>query len=155
MTDDTPALADQRLLGRPHRVVRHHQVSSLEEAAKARGIVPSQVIKTMLVRRAENDYLFVLVPGDRKISWRKLRRQLGVNRAAMPGADEAVEATGYVPGTITPLGAVKGWPVVADASMRGMVSIGGGAPGVAIAIDAADLVEMLEAEVADVADPVS
>lgn len=155
MTDDTPAVGDQRLLGRPHQVVRHHRVSSLEEAAEARGIAPSQVIKTMLVRRAENDYVFVLVPGDRKISWRKLRRHLGVNRATMPGAEEALEATGYAPGTITPLGAVEPWPVVADASMRGTVSIGGGAPGVAIAIDAIDVVEMLEAEVADVTDPVS
>lgn len=151
---DTPALADPRLERLPHQVVRHGPVSSLEEAATARGVTPAQVIKTMVVRRDADDYLFVLVPGDRNISWPKLRRHLEVNRASMPDADEALQVTGYKRGTITPFGANTNWPVIADSALEGVVSIGGGAHGVSLTVDTHDLVAVLEATRADVTNPV-
>lgn len=147
---DTPALNDPRLESVEHAVVRHGPVRSLEEAAEARGVAPAQVIKTMVVRRAEDDYLFVLVPGDRNISWPKLRRHLGVNRVSMPDASEARAVTGYERGTITPLGATRPWPVIADSSLDGLISLGGGAHGVSITADAVELVRVLQADSADV-----
>jgi Cys-tRNA(Pro)/Cys-tRNA(Cys) deacylase len=127
------ALAAASTLGLPHTVTRHGPVSSLEEAAAARGVAPSQVVKTLVVRVSEGDYRFVLVPGGREISWPKLRALLGVNRLSMPSADVALEVTGYARGTITPLGSSTAWPVVADSTLDGQVSIGGGAHGVAVA----------------------
>lgn len=146
-----PALTDPRLMGVSHEVVRHGRVNSLEEAARLRGVTPSAIVKTMVVRRAEDDYVFVLVPGDRVIDWPKLRGFLGQRRLSMPDADEALAATGYVRGTITPFGSSVSWPVIADAMIAGTtVSVGGGAPGVSITIDGSVLVEVLSAEVADV-----
>jgi len=147
------ALAAADALGLVHEVTRHGPVRSLEEAAQARGLPPSAVIKTLVVRRADDDFLFVLVPGQREISWPKLRALLGVKRLSMPDADTARDVTGYVRGTITPLGATRTWPVIADATLAGAVSIGGGAPGVALTVDAGDLVTALGAQVADVTDP--
>ena len=147
------ALAAADALGLVHEVTRHGPVRSLEEAAQARGLPPSAVIKTLVVRRADDDFLFVLVPGQREISWPKLRALLGVKRLSMPDADTARDVTGYVRGTITPLGATRTWPVIADATLAGAVSIGGGAPGVALTVDAGELVAALGAQVADVTDP--
>jgi Cys-tRNA(Pro)/Cys-tRNA(Cys) deacylase len=59
-----------------------------------------------------------------------------------------------VRGTITPLGSSTAWPVVADAAMQGPVSLGAGAHGVALTVDADALVAALDATVADVSDPV-
>nr|WP_228501524.1 YbaK/EbsC family protein [Nocardioides agariphilus] len=136
-----------------YELTRHGPVSSLAEAAAARGLEPRQIVKTMVVRVSEGDYRFVLVPGDREIAWPKLRALLGVNRLSMPPAEEAQEVTGYVRGTITPLGSLRSLPVVADASIDGKVSIGGGDHGVAFTVEAADLLGVLAAEVADVTDP--
>jgi prolyl-tRNA editing enzyme YbaK/EbsC (Cys-tRNA(Pro) deacylase) len=98
--------------------------------------------------------VFVLVPGDRAISWPKLRALLGVNRLSMPDASVARDVTGYERGTITPFGSLRPWPVVADRSVRDrMVSIGGVAHGVAFTVDAAKLVAALGAQQADVTDP--
>ena len=110
-------------------------------------------MKTLVVRVAEGDHRFVLVPGDREIAWPKLRALLGVNRLSMPPAEEAREVTGYERGTITPLGSLTALPVIADAGMTGTVSIGGGAHGVALTVDAAALVAALDATVADVTEP--
>ena len=149
-------MAGAEALGLQFEVVRHGRVRSLAEAAAARGVTPAQVVKTLVVRVADGDYRFVLVPGDREIAWPKLRALLGVNRLSMPSADTAREVTGYERGTITPLGSTHPWPVVADASMAGTVSIGGGAHGVALTVSADELVGVLGATVADVteeADP--
>jgi Cys-tRNA(Pro)/Cys-tRNA(Cys) deacylase len=144
------ALAAAEELGLVHEVTRHGPVTSLEEAAAARGVEPHQLVKTMVVRVSEGEHVFVLVPGDREIAWPKLRALLAVNRLTMASADTAYDVTGYVRGTITPLGSLTPLRVVADASLQGRISLGGGARGVALTVDAAELVTALTATVADV-----
>jgi Cys-tRNA(Pro)/Cys-tRNA(Cys) deacylase len=148
------ALAAAEATGLEHRVVRHGPVRSLAEAAAARGMRPGQVVKSLVVRRGDDDYLFVLVPGDRTISWPRLRDLLGVSRLSMPDAATALAATGYERGTITPFGATTAWPVVADERLVGTeISVGGGASGVTIVAAGVDVVRVLDATVADVTDP--
>jgi Cys-tRNA(Pro)/Cys-tRNA(Cys) deacylase len=153
MSEDT-ALAAITAAALTFDVTRHGPVRSLDEAASARGVAPADIIKTLVVRRADDDYLFVLVPGDRTISWPKLRDLLGLNRLSMPDAAVAKAVTGYERGTITPFGSTFAWPVIADDRVAGRrVSIGGGAPGVAFTADGADLIKALDASQADVTEP--
>jgi Cys-tRNA(Pro)/Cys-tRNA(Cys) deacylase len=109
--------------GVAHEVVRHGPAGSLEEAARNQGVEVRDVVKTLVVRRADDDFLFVLVPGGRSISWPKLRALLGVKRLSLPDAATAKAATGYERGTITPFGASAAWPVIADETTRGRVII--------------------------------
>jgi prolyl-tRNA editing enzyme YbaK/EbsC (Cys-tRNA(Pro) deacylase) len=140
--------------GIPYRVIRHGAVRSLAEAAAARAVPVEDVVKTLVVRRGEDDYLFVLVPGDRVISWPKLRGLLGVSRLSMPDADAARAATGYERGTITPYGSTTPWPVIADERIRGRtVTLGAGEPGVAVAIEADTALSALGVTWADVTEP--
>ena len=112
------------------------------------------MVKTLVVRRADDDFLFVLVPGDRVISWPKLRSLLGVSRLSMPDAETARQATGYERGTITPFGSVSPWPVIADERLLGReITLGAGEHGVAIAANADAVVQVLAASVADISDP--
>ena len=147
-------LASAHSKGVTVRLIEHGPVKSLAEAAQARGVEPADVIKTMVVRRGEDDYLLVLVPGDRVISWPKMRALLDVNRLTMPDADEAFRVTGFRRGTITPLGTKTPLPVIADELMRGRtVTLGAGEHNIAIAADADLLLPALDALVADVTDP--
>ena len=145
------AIAALEASGIPYRVVRHGRVGSLAEAAAARGIEPRALLKSLVVRRADDDFLFVLVPGDREISWPRLRSLLGVSRLSMPDADTALAVTGYERGTITPFGSTRAWPVVMDASVAGLeISLGAGAHGVGVVAQADDVAAALGAQVADV-----
>ncbi|WP_231706539.1 MULTISPECIES: aminoacyl-tRNA deacylase [Tsukamurella] len=126
---------------------------SLEEAAALMDLPPSQLVKSLVVRRGEGDYLFALVPGDRSIAWPKLRAVVGVNRLAMPPADEALAATGYERGTITPVGAQGEWPVYVDERIPGAtVALGAGAHGHSAIVDADALIAAYGATVADISD---
>lgn len=155
-------MSEQRALqalhdaGVPHRVLRHGPAHDLAEVAAARGVAPADVVKTLVVRRGEDDLLFVLVPGDRAICWPKLRALLGARRLSMPDAAAAHAATGYERGTITPFGSSRAWPVVADCRINGRaITLGAGAHGVAVAVQADDVVRALAAVLADVTDAVA
>lgn len=140
--------------GVAHTRTRHGRVGSLAEAAAARGIAPADLLKTIVVRRGDDDFLLVLLPGDRAISWPRLRALLGVSRMSMPDAATALAVTGFERGTITPFGTTRTWPVVVDERAVGRtVSIGGGGHGVGVTLAADDLVRVLGATVADVSEP--
>jgi Cys-tRNA(Pro)/Cys-tRNA(Cys) deacylase len=153
--EDTPAI--RSLEGSPleFSVVRTERPQSVEESAALQGIEVEQLLRTIVVRRGADDYVFVLVPGGRQIDWPRLRAHLGTRRLSLPEEGEAREATGYQRGAITPLGSARPWPVVADAAIEALerVAIGGGARGVNLHLRAADLLAHLGADVADVTRP--
>jgi len=152
MSTESPAVAAARASGVAHRVVTTEPAGSAEEAAQLQGIPLQALLRTIVVRRGEDDYLFVLVPAGRRFDWPKLRAHLGVSRMSLPDADEAQAVTGYVRYTITPFGSSHAWPVVLDASAANepVVSVGGGVRGVNIHLTPVDLVAAFNAAVADV-----
>ncbi|HVL63976.1 MAG TPA: YbaK/EbsC family protein [Actinomycetota bacterium] len=155
MTATTPALEALTRADASFDVVRTQRARSAEESATLQGIPVGDLLRTIVIRRGPDDYLFVLVPGDRSIDWPKLRKTLGVSRLSLPDAEEARAATGYERGAITPFGAATKWPVIADMSIveKDVVAIGGGAHGVNVHLNARHLVDLLDARVADVTAP--
>ena len=152
---DTPATRAAAEAGLEARIVATEIPSSAEESAALQGIDVGHLLRTIVVRRSADDYVFVLVPGGRQIDWKKLRTHLGERRLSLPDASEAKAVTGYERGAITPLGSTEAWPVVADATIRdlGTVAIGAGARGVNLHLDAVELLLMLGATEHDVTTP--
>jgi Cys-tRNA(Pro) deacylase len=155
MDPDTSATRALASTGLMFDVVRTERPGSAEESARLQGIALEQLLRTIVVRRGADDYVFVLVPGGRQIDWPRLRAHLGVNRLSLPDAEEARTVTGYERGAITPFGSSTPWPVIADASVLAVerVAIGGGARGVNLHMGSADLVRISDATVADVTKP--
>jgi Cys-tRNA(Pro)/Cys-tRNA(Cys) deacylase len=132
--------------------VERAAAGSLDEAAALLGLPTSSVVKTLVVKRHDGSFLFALVPGDRQISWAKLRAVVGVNKLQLPDASVAREATGYERGTIVPLGSTTAWPVYADARIAGRIALGAGEHGVSTVVDSAQFIGGLDATVADITD---
>lgn len=135
-------------------IIERFRASSLEEAATIMGIAPSSIVKSLVVKRHDGTYLFALVPGDRQISWGKLRAVVGVNKLRLPEASVAFDVTGYERGTITPIGSTTAWPVFADSRIVGSrISLGAGEHGLSLFVDADALIAAYGATVADITDP--
>lgn len=149
---DSPAIEAARSAGLAYEVVEYGRVASAEEAAAARGIELSQLVKTLVIRVTEGAYLLALVPGDRSLDWSSLRAVTGQSRLSLPDADEAKSATGYERGTITPLGLTQPWPIVMERDLmrHELVSIGAGRHGAAINCSPVQLAEKVRAEVAEI-----
>lgn len=125
---------------------------SLEAAAALLGLTPADIAKTLVLRRAGDQYLFAVIAGDTQIAWPLLRTVVGVNKMTLPDAAVALAATGYERGTITPIGAAGDWPVYVDAGLRGRrVAMGAGAHGFSAFVAIDDLVAAYDATVADIA----
>ncbi len=152
---DTPALRALAGSGLAYAVVRTVPARDAVESAALQGITLDSLLRTIVVRRGLDDYVFVLVPAGRRFDWPKLRAHLGVSRLSLPDQDEAKAVTGYERGAITPFGASRAWPVIADATILGRdrVAIGGGARGVNVHLAPGDLVAGLAAVLVDVTVP--
>ncbi|GAA3062773.1 MULTISPECIES: YbaK/EbsC family protein [Actinomycetes] len=153
-------LADAEAHGVDVELVSRGPAQSLEEAAAAIGIEPRQIVKTLVAKAKvtqttrEHSYVLALIPGDRQVDWAKLRRLAGMKKMSMTAPEEAVEATGYRPGTITPFGAETAegvrWPVYADESITGRIAMGAGAQGLSLFVDSATLFAAYDVVPADI-----
>jgi Cys-tRNA(Pro) deacylase len=146
--------ADADARGLAVEIFARPAATSLAEAAALMGIAPSDIVKSLVVKRSDGTFLFALVPGGRAISWPKLRTVVGVNKLQMPHADVAFAATGYERGTITPLGSTTAWPVYVDEGIAGRrVAMGAGEHGYSMFVEADALIAALNATVADISVP--
>lgn len=124
-----------------------------EEAARALGLEPHTVFKT-LVARLDDDRLVVgIVPVTGQLDLKALARAAGARRASMAEAAEAQRATGYVLGGISPLGQKRHLPTFLDNSAEALpqLHVSGGRRGLEIALTPADLIRLCNASLAPLA----
>jgi Cys-tRNA(Pro) deacylase len=149
----TPANDAQTPVGRallargiPFREFRHPgPVDSLVQAAEERGQRPEQVVRSILFRLAQDEYLMVLVAGPRQIDWKALRRAVGQSRLTMASADEVRAVTGYEIGAVSPFALPRPLRVLLDESVlrEAEVSIGSGERGTTVILSSTDLTRAL------------
>jgi Cys-tRNA(Pro) deacylase len=156
--EKTPVSVALEKLNIPHRVFHHENpVHSFEQAASDRGQRPSQIVRSILFRVGDDEYVMALVAGPAQVSWKILRKYLGQSRLTMATEDEVLAVTGYRVGTVGPFGLPRQVPpagtmrVLVDASvvLEEEISIGSGMRDRAVILKSADLIRALgNAEVA-------
>lgn len=155
MPPDLPALDDARRRGLEVELRDVGPSRSMAEHEAKLGVTAGSLCKTLVVRRAEDDHVLVVVPGGRRMDWPKVRAALGVSRASMARREDVAAVTGYVPGTVTVLGTTTPLPVLVDqvAAALPRLAIGSGHPGASLLVDTASLLAAVEATVADLTVP--
>ena len=94
----------------------HESTATVESAARALGVEPGRIAKTLAVRAGE--LLFLLVArGDSRLDNRKCKDEFGA-RPRMLGADETLEVTGHPVGGVCPFGLKTPLPVYLDRSLQ-------------------------------------
>ncbi len=142
MTIPAPAARSLDLLGIPYRLFEHFRPpESLEEAASQRGQTPEQVIRSIVFRLAEAQFVMVLMAGPGQVSWKRIRGHLGVSRISMASETEVLNETGFVRGAVTPLGLPHPLRILADELVftHDEISLGSGVRGVAVILKSSDL----------------
>lgn len=149
----TPAITELVERCIPHHIFQHTgPVESLEQAARERDQRPEQVVRSIVFRLSETDFIMVLMPGPGQVPWKALRRHLGTSRLTMASEEELLAATGYRPGTVNPFGLPRPMRVLIDRCILDLpeVSLGSGQRGLAILINPTDLLTALpDTEIVD------
>lgn len=148
--ESTPVTLALDALNVPYRVFQHpHPIESLEQAARERGQEPEQVVRSLVFRVSEGEYVMVLMAGAQLVSWGALRKYLGVSRVTMAHADEMRAVTGYEIGAVSPFGLPGPMRILADETVfvPEEISIGSGVRGLAVILASKDLRALDKAEI--------
>jgi prolyl-tRNA editing enzyme YbaK/EbsC (Cys-tRNA(Pro) deacylase) len=117
--------------------------ATVETAARALGVQPGMIAKTLAVRAGE--HLFLLVArGDARLDNRKCKDTLGA-RPRMLGPDETLEVTGHPVGGVCPFGLKTPLPVYLDISLQafGVVYPAGGSLNTSVEVPTGRLFELV------------
>ena len=158
----TPVALALDAAGVPYRLFRHAgpvkpalsgAEGSLEQAARERGQSPDQVVRSIVFRVTQGEYVMVLVSGNRQVSWPALRRYLGQSRVTpalsagegTASEEEVLAATGYERGAVSPFGLPRPMRVLLDESVlsQAEISIGSGVRGTTVILKTDDLTRAL------------
>lgn len=142
MPDSTSVTHALDSLGISYRLFRHPgPIHSLEQAARERGQLPDQVVRSIVFRVGKEEYVMVLMAGARQVSWPALRRRLGQSRLTMATEAELLKVTGYSVGAVSPFGLPQPVRLLADDSVFALdeISIGSGERGLTVIMRSDDL----------------
>jgi prolyl-tRNA editing enzyme YbaK/EbsC (Cys-tRNA(Pro) deacylase) len=90
--------------------------ATVDTAARALGVEPGRIAKTLAVRAGE--HLFLLCTrGDARLDNRKCKDEFGA-RPRMLGPEETLEVTGHPVGGVCPFGLKTAIPVYLDVSLK-------------------------------------
>jgi prolyl-tRNA editing enzyme YbaK/EbsC (Cys-tRNA(Pro) deacylase) len=117
--------------------------ATVETAAKALGVEPGRIAKTLAIRAGE--HLFLLVArGDARLDNRKCKDEFGA-RPRMLGAEETLELTGHPVGGVCPFGLKVPLPVYLDETLKAfdLVYPAGGSLNTSVKVTTARLFELV------------
>jgi Ala-tRNA(Pro) deacylase len=134
-------------------VLRHEPVYTSEQAAAVRGTSLSSGAKALLCKGDEKFVLFVL-PADRKLASKAVRRGRGWRKLRFATADEVHELTGLKPGSIPPFGSLLNLPTLCDSrlSENETINFNAGDHGISVSMSYTDYVKVEQPEVGEFAE---
>jgi Cys-tRNA(Pro)/Cys-tRNA(Cys) deacylase len=151
---ETRGTTELRQAGVPHTLLSYayRKGGGAEQAADDLGVERARMFKSLVARTGE-ELVFALVPATSELSLKKLAAAAGVKHAEMADARDAERATGYLVGGMTPLGSRKRLRVYLDRSGGAfeLICLNAGGRGQIVEVPTARLVELVGAELADLA----
>jgi Cys-tRNA(Pro)/Cys-tRNA(Cys) deacylase len=138
----------------PFEVVHYeHDEKGAVFAAHSTGFPLEQTIKTLVVDLGGMSFGLALMPGDRKLSLKRLAKAFGVKKAVMADTETAERLTGYHVGGISPFGLRQRLPAAMEESLlrHEDVMINAGQRGVMLRMAPEDIVRAIGCEVSPLA----
>ncbi|MFH1332270.1 MAG: YbaK/EbsC family protein [archaeon] len=133
-----------------YRLVIHSKpVFTVEEAAKERGIIKNEMVKSIVVSDGKDCFL-ACVPGDKRLDLDKLRNYLRSGRLSLLRAPDVLKVTGYEVGAVTPLLLKNPLRIVFDLDLRSKMnlSVSTGSHNAGLILSSSDLIGLVNPEFA-------
>jgi len=94
-------------------ILEHEPVFTSQQAAEVRGTSLSSGAKA-LVCKADKQFVMFVLPADRRLDSKQVRRQLGARSLRFASREEVLDLTGLTPGSIPPFGSLFSLPTYCD-----------------------------------------
>jgi Cys-tRNA(Pro) deacylase len=115
------------------------------EAASSLGCEVGAIVKSLLFK-TDNSFTLFLVPGDKRASLNKIKKNLSIEDASMASADDVKKITGFTIGGVSPVGHLNKIPIIIDNSLKRFESLyaAAGHPNCVFKIDFTNLQKITE-----------
>lgn len=130
----------------------HPPVHTSEEAARVRGTPLESGAKAMVLR-SEGRFLMVVIAGDKKMDFKKVKQTIGSPRLTLATPEEVRQVTGCIVGSVPPFGNLFRIPVYLDRSLlrSPIINFNAGRHGTSIAMNIEDYQKVVQPVLVDVA----
>ncbi|MFX0013114.1 MAG: aminoacyl-tRNA deacylase [Promethearchaeota archaeon] len=130
---------------------------TVDESVNALGCEPEEIIKTIIVVTNTNEFILVILQGNRKIKTRKVKKLLNVKDVKLASPKQVEKETGYKVGDVPPISI--NLPVILDELVLEMsrdskLYGGGGSSSKLISISVDELLDCTHPLIADVTTPI-
>jgi prolyl-tRNA editing enzyme YbaK/EbsC (Cys-tRNA(Pro) deacylase) len=119
-------------------------------AAEVASVEPEQIIKSVLFM-AEDVPVLVITSGTSRIAWKLLADYLGISRKKlkMANAMQVLEITGYVVGSVSPIGHRQKLRTIVEATIPTLTTVlgGGGELNALLRLETAELLRIINPEI--------
>lgn len=126
---------------------------TVELAARAAGVSPGVIVKTLILHDGSGRYVAVVLAGDQRIDFNKVQQAMGVRKLKFAPQADVLRVTGYPAGGTPPFGFDQPLETLVDRSVLAQSSVmaGGGKPELLVQLAPAVLVDAAHATVGDFA----
>jgi Cys-tRNA(Pro)/Cys-tRNA(Cys) deacylase len=127
-------------------------VETVEKASQLCGAKPDEIIKTLIVI-VDGEPVAVIVPGNKRLNYKKLSMVLNARNIRMAKPEEVEKYTGFEVGAVSPLSeCIKKFKIVMDREILSKTNIwcGGGEKNSLAFVKVKDLINLLSPMIADI-----
>jgi Cys-tRNA(Pro)/Cys-tRNA(Cys) deacylase len=145
-------LEEKRIPYQPRQQARKQ--FSAEGVATELGVAVAWVVKAMIVQRSDRRFALVIIPGDMQLSLKKVGSLLGDKNVQMASQRDVQRVTGYQVGAVSVMGYRRDdIPGYVDQNVLKLerLIISSGRPDMGLEMDPQDMVQAIDAQVADLA----
>lgn len=151
METDVTKILDEK--GIRYELKKHqNEALTCELAAKERGCRVSQIVKTMVGKDDKSNYHVCLIPGDKVLKIKKVRKEAGGIKVDLVNPVKIAEELGLIVGAISPLIFPEGAKFYIDPTIleEELVDISSGDPFAGVELLSKDLVEIIGGKVCEI-----
>ena len=104
-------LADHNI---EYEVFEHEPVYTNPTMAAALNVSESETVKSLVVMTKEKEMVVLVMPGDKKVEWKKAAANVGTKKISFAKPDQVLEKVGCEVGCVPPFGQLTELPIFLD-----------------------------------------
>jgi Ala-tRNA(Pro) deacylase len=98
----------------PYEVFEHEPVYTNPTMAAALGVSEAETVKSLVLMTREKAMVVLVLPGDKKVDWKKAAQGIGTKKVAFAKPEEVLEKVGCEVGCVPPFGQLVSLPIFMD-----------------------------------------
>jgi Ala-tRNA(Pro) deacylase len=97
-----------------YEVVEHEPVYTNPAMAEALGVSEAETVKSLVLLTKEKQMVVLVMPGDKKVDWKKAAAGIGTKKVSFAKPEEVLEKVGCEIGCVPPFGQLTPLPIYMD-----------------------------------------